>query len=67
MKVLYQTVSNPAVLLEKDSLKMDGLKLPADVLETLRTDLHASTLILPTSARKLEDWDIALLERYNGA
>ena len=67
MKVLYQSVSDPSALLEKENLKIEELRLPDDVLEILRTDLQASTLILPISARKLGDWDIALLERYSEA
>ena len=44
-------------------MTVDDIRLPHHVLRTLRADLEASGGILPASARKLQDWDVGLLNR----
>lgn len=63
MKIFYQIVSEPLRLLERSGSSVDELPLPDNAFRTLRADLKASTEILPKSARKLQQWDIGLLER----
>ncbi len=63
MKILYKTASKPAAILEEQGMKMEELQLPDYVLQVLQADLKASTEILPSSAKKLQDWTVGLLER----
>ena len=67
MKILYQAVSNPHEVLEKQRSSVDELQLPDHILQTTRKDLEASTALLPISARKLQDWNVGLLDRFNFA
>lgn len=62
MKILYQTVSEPSSLLEKQFMVMDELRLPDYVLHSLHANLKASGYYMPSNARKLQEWDVGLLE-----
>lgn len=62
MKIFYQTVTEPSSLLEKQSVVMDELRLPGFVLRSLHTNLKASGNFMPRTARKLQEWDVGLLE-----
>ncbi|KAL8790823.1 MAG: hypothetical protein Q9213_000447 [Squamulea squamosa] len=63
MKVFYKIVQYPDKLLEEQSLKIDELQLPNEVLQALHSDVKSSTQLLPVPARKFQDWDVGLLER----
>ena len=63
IKILYQRTSQVSKLLEGDKVGMDDLELPDHILDTLRTDLEASTNVLPKAAQMLQDWRVGLLER----
>ncbi len=63
LKIFYKKVSEPAAVLEKQGMKLEELVLPDHVLHILHTELIASTEILPSSAKKLQDWEVGLLER----
>ena len=65
MKILYSTVTDPAAILEKHSIKIEELNLPLYALRTLRTDLETSTNILPQSIRTHSDWTVGLLDRWS--
>lgn len=65
MKVFYRTVLNPSIILDGESMKVDELQLPDRILRTLHADLKTSTSVLPSSARKVQDWDLGLLERWS--
>ena len=65
MKILYQTVSDPSAVLDKEGTKLDELHLPDYVLPVLLTDLNNSTDMMPRPARKLQGWDVGLLERQD--
>ncbi|KAL8772338.1 MAG: hypothetical protein Q9209_002550 [Squamulea sp. 1 TL-2023] len=63
MKIYYKIVQYPEELLAEQSLKMDELQLPNEVLRTLHSEIKSSTQLLPVPARKFQDWDVGLLER----
>ncbi|KAL8666939.1 MAG: hypothetical protein Q9168_007392 [Polycauliona sp. 1 TL-2023] len=63
MKLYYKTVNNPDELLEQQSMKIDELRLPAEVYRTLYSDIKSSTQLLPAAAQKFQDWAVGLLER----
>ena len=67
MKVLYETVSDPLEILENQSLSVDGLLLPEHILQAIRGDLEASNALLPISARKLQSWNVGLLDRFDAS
>ena len=59
MKVLYHTISDLPTFLEKS--KMEELVLPRQILSSLRADLDNSNMMLPASARALQEWNVGLL------
>ena len=63
MKIFYKMISKPAPILEEQGTKVEELQLPDHVLSILHADLKASAEILPSSARKLQDWEVGLLQR----
>ncbi len=63
MKILYRPIDDPCSTLDKQSMKVEELQLPISILHELRLNLQASTKLLPDSARKIQDWDVGLLER----
>ena len=67
MKILYETVSNPLEIVEKQSSSVDELQLPDHILQAIRGDLEASTALLPMPARKLQYWNVGLLDRFDAS
>lgn len=67
MKILYEIVSNPLEILEKQTSSVDELQLPHHILQAIRRDLEASTALLPISARKLHSWTVGLLDRFDAS
>lgn len=65
MKILYQHIGNSQDLLEKQSISLEGLYLPAHVLESISRSLLESTALLPVSARKIQGWAVGLLDRFD--
>lgn len=65
MKILYETVSNPLEMLEKQNASVDELQLPDYILKIMRRDLEASNILLPKSARTLQSWNVGLLDRFD--
>lgn len=62
MKILFQKVAKPLKILESQDTKLEGIELPANALESLHIALRISSDILPESARKLQGWNVALLD-----
>lgn len=67
MKVLYQNhvTARPDALQGTD--KDTELLLPNNVFASLRAVLLESTFLIPERARKLQDWDVGLLDRFEDA
>lgn len=64
MKIFYSTVTDPSAILEKQSNKIEELRLPNYALKILQTDLNTSTNILPQPVRTHREWTIGLLDRW---
>ena len=62
MKILFQKVAKPLKILESQDTKLEGIELPANALESLHIALRISSDILPESARKIQGWNVALLD-----
>lgn len=62
MKIFYRTVSEPSSLLEQQFMVMDELRLPDYVLHSFHANLKASGYFMPITARKIQEWDVGLLE-----
>jgi hypothetical protein len=64
MKVFYKSISNAKEVLEKNSFSHEELLFPDNVFEALRHALEESRGLLPESARKFQEWNVGLLERF---
>ncbi|KAI9824283.1 MAG: hypothetical protein M1832_002091 [Thelocarpon impressellum] len=64
MKVFYG-YHNAMDLRAKQTLSIEELQVPLDVLETVRDSLTRSTSLLPPSARAFQQWRVGLLERFD--
>lgn len=61
MKILYKATEEPSKILDWQRMCLEDMELPTDDLKSLCTTLRQSTDILPASARKIQEWDVALL------
>lgn len=50
--------------LDKQSLSVEELGLPAPAYSALREALRESGELLPSSARNFQEWNVGLLERF---
>lgn len=62
MKILFHPVDDLYTTLDSQSMKVEELQLPISILQELRLTLQASSKLLPRSARKIQEWDVGLLE-----
>jgi hypothetical protein len=67
MKIFYKTISNSKEVLEKNSFSHEQLLFPDNVFAALRRALEESMELLPVSARKFQEWNVGLLERFDEA
>ena len=65
MKILYQETFSPSETIRLRNTSYEELKLPTDIMRQLYENLFSSTEILPESARKLQEWHVGLLERFD--
>ena len=64
MKVLFQDLEDPESTLQSNS-NVEELVLPAEVIRQITSDLATSNGILPASAKKFQEWRVALLDRFD--
>lgn len=67
MKLFYRMVEEgkaKEVLL--DDANVEDILLPEDVLMEVGDLLRCSTELLPASVRKFREWNVGLLDRYDG-
>ncbi|EXJ88670.1 hypothetical protein A1O1_05601 [Capronia coronata CBS 617.96] len=64
MKVFYKTLSDPLKFLDANSNTYEELVVTEEDLADFRKSLQESTTILPQSARKFQDWDVGLIDRW---
>ena len=64
MKVFYKALPEPAKFLDEHSNTHEELIVPPEDFHDFTSTLRESTLILPVSARKFQDWDVGLVDRW---
>lgn len=64
MKVFWQPIRNAEEVLRKQGLSVEELSFPSIVTQVLFDTLRASATLLPASARKFQEWNVGLLERF---
>jgi hypothetical protein len=64
MKIFYKPLDNPRKPLEEQSDSVEELFIPAPVLDEFIALLKESTMLLPQSARKFQEWSVGLVDRY---
>ena len=64
MKVFYKDIENPMAMLDENSSTLEELRLPSPLLAEFEEALRDGTNLLPQSARKFQDWNVAILDRY---
>ena len=62
MKILYRIIAEPVTLL-KQSIKIEEFELPENILSRLQMNLIESSMMLPTSARTIQEWSVGMLNR----
>lgn len=64
MKVFWKTVTAEAAETLMESTGVEEVLLPTEAIYGIETCLRSSSSFLPPSARKFQNWDVGLLERY---
>jgi len=70
MKVFYQEKEDVDKLLapeigQPSPLSVEELELPLMIFQALSDALYCSSQMLPTSARKFNEWQVGLLSRFS--
>ncbi|KAJ5162307.1 hypothetical protein N7492_007699 [Penicillium capsulatum] len=70
MKVFFQETSDVNTLLDRDlgkpsPLSVEEVELPSMIFEVLENALRGSNQMLPLSARRFNEWQVGLLNRFN--
>lgn len=67
MKIFYKHVVDAQVK-EKllDDAAVEEISLPENVMEELVGVLGESNALLPGSVRRFQEWDVGILDRYDG-
>jgi hypothetical protein len=64
MKVFWKTLTPEAAEALMESNRVEELLLPGEAICEIQACLQSSSLFLPPSARKFQNWNVGLLERY---
>ena len=64
MKVLYQSLSFASVS-DGDIKDYETILLPSDAYENVQSELTSSTSQLPVSMRRMKDWQVGNLQRFD--
>ena len=46
-------------------MTVEELELPISIIGEIRRSIEASTMVLPVSVRKLQEWQVGLLDRFD--
>lgn len=66
MKVFWNPVSLIAATELADTPGVEEILLPIDAIREIEEVLRSSAGFLPPSGRKFRDWEVGLLERFEG-
>lgn len=64
MKVFWKTLTLEAAEEIVGSNGVEDVLLPAEAISEIEACLRSTSAFLPPSARKFQNWDVGLLERY---
>ncbi|KAI8940491.1 hypothetical protein NX059_004171 [Plenodomus lindquistii] len=68
MKIFYKSSNHtPLVPGQPEPAGEEDVELPAELYEELDAGLRLSQRVLPRTARKWGEWEVGLLERFDGA
>lgn len=65
MKILWKPVDNVSEVLDEHHFSHEHLVFPPHVYATLKQTMETSQFFLPQSARKFQDWNVGLLQRFS--
>ena len=65
MKILWKPVEDAAKVMDEKHFSHEHLILPKHVYTILKQTLDGSKFLLPQSARKFQDWNVGLLQRFS--
>ena len=66
MKVFWKAITAEGAKTLMDSNGVEEVLLPNEAIDEIMDCLRTSSYHLPPSARKFQEWDVGLLERYEG-
>ena len=65
MKILWKPVEDVAKVMDENHFSHEHLVFPPHVYTTLKSTLENSQFLLPLSARKFQEWNVGLLQRFS--
>lgn len=65
MKILWKMTDDAPKIMEEQHFSHEHLIFPTHVYHSLKQTLESSQFLLPESARKMKDWNVGLLERFD--
>ena len=66
MKIFWKSCSAEEAEKLLDSATHEEVSLPVETIVKVEKCLRDSAAFLPPSGRKFQDWDVGLLERFDG-
>lgn len=66
MKILWKSISPLEAGMLLNSTTCEDVSLPSEMIIDIENLLRDSASSLPPSGRKFQDWDVGLLERFDG-
>jgi hypothetical protein len=67
IKAYHKPLSDPSGFLNKNSTSYEHLLFPSSLYIALLEALETSKQLLPAVARKFQDWDVGILERFDAS
>jgi hypothetical protein len=65
MKIYWKPIEDAAKVMDEHHFSHEHLVFPPHVYIALKQALEASEFLLPQSARKFQDWNVGLLQRFS--
>lgn len=66
MKAYHKPLFNPSDFLNRNSTSHEHLLFPSGLYKSLVECLEESKRLLPVAARRFQEWDVGILERFDG-
>lgn len=65
MKILWKMTEDASKIMEEQHFSHEHLSFPTHVYLSLKQTLESSQFLLPETARKMKDWNVGLLQRFD--